>query len=87
MRKALLLLILTLPCSMNLGCTFGPQVKTTYVLVKAGLPCRILENRTLRVKTLKGDASVKQDVGGWVAMPEDHWAAIKRALEKDEPND
>jgi hypothetical protein len=34
---------------------------------------------TLRLGS--GDA-VKQDVGGWVMMPVDHWEAIKRNLEK-----
>ena len=61
----------------------GPQVKTEYVIIHPGKPAQVLENKGLVVKTLDGQGNpVVQDVGGWVAMPPDHWAAIKAALEK-----
>jgi hypothetical protein len=28
------------------------------------------------------EAMISQDVGGWVAMPPEHWDAVKRQLEK-----
>jgi len=73
------------------GCTIGPQVRETYVLLKPGVPVRILENRSLRTRTLaaekvedvanvRGGGVVSQDVGGWVAMPPEHWDMIERRL-------
>jgi hypothetical protein len=51
---------------------------------------RILENRKLQARTLaskKVDGAtitgvVSQDVGGWVAMPEEHWDVIERKLKE-----
>ena len=65
------------------GLTLGPRVETRYVIVETGAPCRVLENRTVRVRTLTGDGdAVQQDIGGWVAMPESHWKQIKQVLEE-----
>lgn len=68
------------------GCdlTLGPKAKTDIVILKAGKPLRILENVTVKAKPLKtlGIEPVEQDIGGWVAMPPEHWEAIKRAIEK-----
>lgn len=68
------------------GCTsltFGPQIKTEYVIMHPGKPVQVLENKTLRIRTLDGSGdAVTQDVGGWVAMPESHWQAVNKELEK-----
>ena len=73
-----------------LGCAFGPKTETHHVLIKPGVPVRILENRKLQARTLaskKVDGAtitgvVSQDVGGWVAMPEEHWDVIERKLKE-----
>jgi len=83
MRKALCLLSLTTCCFLNSGCiTVGPKIETQVVIVRAGNPVKIIENRALKCQTLTGGNAVKQDVGGWVAMPEEHWLAVKRKLEE-----
>ena len=84
MRRTLCLGLTLMMCLMISGClTLGPTVKTEYVIVKPGLPCRVLENETVRVKLLNGTAdSVEQDIGGWVCMPPEHWETILPILEK-----
>jgi hypothetical protein len=82
------ILVLTMSCLLSLvsGCdlTLGPKVKTMYVLIQAGRPVEILEKSSLKVRILStGNEKVDpvvQDVGGWVAMPPEHWAAVERAL-------
>jgi len=52
------------------------------VIVKPGLPVEILENSTVRCRVLKdetGDA-VNQDIGGWIAMPPEHWESVKKEI-------
>jgi len=53
-------------------------------VIKPGLPVELLENRSLRCRILndnEGDM-VTQDVGGWIAMPPEHWDAVKREVER-----
>ena len=74
-------------CSTLLGCgvtaNLGPQTKTEYILVHPGNPLQVMENRTVLGKPLGGDgAAQKQDVGGWIMMPPDHWKVVKEELEK-----
>jgi hypothetical protein len=63
------------------GCdlTLGPKVATRYVLVNPGIPVEILENKSVQCRILKDEdgAAVKQDIGGWIAMPPEHWNIIK----------
>ena len=81
MKKLFLVLLMIILLMMILGCTLGPQVKTKYVIVKPGLPVRVLENRVVRVKMLNGSAdSVNQDIGGWIAMPPEHWDYIVKKI-------
>ena len=86
-RRTLPCLILTLGlCWTTAGCgglTLGPRVETRYVIVETGAPCQVLENKTVKVRALKGEGDpVQQDIGGWVAMPESHWKKIKQVLEE-----
>ncbi|MBE7558230.1 hypothetical protein HS125_04520 [bacterium] len=80
---ALLMLIswLSLGC-ISLG-TMGPRVETRYVIVHPGYPGRVVENTKALVAPLRvaGDPA-RQDIGGWVVMPEEHWDALMRAIEK-----
>ena len=92
MRQVLFLLAAMTTCCGSWGCglTVGPQTKVEYVIVQPGQPVRILENTVAKSRLLRfegdpmhaGDPPVQQDVGGWVAMPEEHWKAVQRALEK-----
>ena len=85
-RKILCLFGLTLICLLTLvsGCalTLGPQTKTVYTLVHPGRPIQILDKAVIRGRVLDGTGdAVRQDVGGWVCMPMDHFDALKRAAE------
>ena len=87
-RKWICLLLLIPICWTNAGCdlTLGPKVKTRYVIVKPGKPLRVLENKVVKVRVLKGEGDpIAQDVGGWVAMPEEHWDAVKRKINEGAP--
>lgn len=91
-QKNLFALLLLVPIlSATLGCTgltLGPQVKTEYVIAHPGKPVQVLENKDLVVRTLDGQGSpIVKDVGGWVAMPLDHWTALKTVLEKQAKED
>jgi len=71
-------------CLTGCGLTLGPVTETRYVLIKPGVPVVILENKVIKCRVLV-DADggvVKQDVGGWVAMPPSHWEQVKADLLK-----
>lgn len=72
------------------GVSVGPQIETDYVLVQPGVPVRVLENRALKCRTFASErvngapagGVVRQDVGGWVAMPASHWDVIEKKLKE-----
>ena len=67
----------------------GPRVKENYTIAHPGNPVQILENKKLRCRAFKTGATVEQDVGGWVAMPKDHWNVIakKAGVPADPPKE
>lgn len=65
--------------------TLGPKVEAKAVIVHPGQPLRALENISVKAQTADG-TQVSQDIGGWVAMPPEHWDAIKRVLDKEQPS-
>ena len=75
-------------CSIILlasGCSFtlGPKVETRYVIVVPGLPVEILQNRKMPCRILKDEGGiVQQDIGGWIAMPPEHWQSVKELIER-----
>jgi hypothetical protein len=74
---------LMMSCLLISGCdlTLGPKVKTTYVLIQPGKPVELLESVKVKGRLLDGGVDpVTQDIGGWIAMPPEHWAAVQRAL-------
>ena len=85
LRNSWLLLAVTMLCSARSGCSgvsLGPQVKTEYIILHPGRPMQVLENVKAKSRLLDGSGdAVEQDVGGWCAMPGDHWEAVKRNLE------
>lgn len=65
------------------GLTLGPTVQREFIIVKPGQPIRILSNATVRGQRTGDDSIVeKQAIGGWVAMPAEHWDVLKQELEK-----
>ena len=81
--KFLPLMMLPFCALSGCGVTVGPRVETQVVILRPGNPVRILENRKLKCQSMTGsEAMISQDVGGWVAMPPEHWDAVKRQLEK-----
>ncbi len=84
--RQLCLPLLMIASSVISGCaevTIGPRVETHYVIVKPGQPIRILENKTVRGERLDGAGVADIDIGGWVAMPPEHWEVINKMLVKD----
>lgn len=82
LKRCLWMTMLTCALSGCTGLTVGPQVETRYLIIHPGRPLVVLDQVTVagRVMDGTGDA-VKQDVGGWVMMPPDHWDSVKKALE------
>lgn len=62
------------------GLTLGPRTKTDIVMVGVGRPIQILETAEVRGRALEDDAIVEgQNIGGWVAMPREHYDEMMRA--------
>lgn len=85
-RKVWSLTASALCATLGLGAcsdlTIGPKVETRYVIVEAGRPGVVLENTTVRFRQLDDDGQVvRQDIGGWVAMPMSHWEQVRAVLE------
>lgn len=82
------LLLLMLSCFLISACTLGPRTRTEYVIVGVGKPIVIVGNVTAlgkRLDTAEESAPVKQNISGWVAMPMEHFEALKRAAMKGQP--
>ena len=75
-------------CMMMSGCglTLGPQTETRIIIPHAGKPCRVIqkEKTELEVQQISSGATAKQDISGWVAMPEEHFDALMKKLDEYE---
>lgn len=74
---------LTLICWLILGCkslTLGPTIETRYVIVYPGMPGQVMDSKTVPLRLLGRDEVVRQDIGGWITMPREHFDALVRAL-------
>jgi hypothetical protein len=80
-----------LACSALLFCascdiTLGPKIERKAIIVVSGVPVEILESRALDCHVLSEKSGeinrFKQDVGGWVAMPPDHWKTLKEEVQR-----
>lgn len=78
MRTALIILFALLLG----GCTIGPITKHEFIIVRTGNPIEVLQNVKVRGRRLGDDGLATIDIGGWVAMPREHFEALKRAAEK-----
>lgn len=85
-RALIWMTALTLSCLLSLGCgmTLGPKVETRYVFPLPGEPGRVMGKEKVTIQLLDGsEAPVKQDIGGWVVMPWEHWSAVKRRVGRE----
>lgn len=85
MRNRIILSALMTIFLLTSGCggiTLGPKAETQVVIVRPGDPVQLLSNRTMKGRSLKTEKVVDVDVGGWIAMPREHFEALQRALEK-----
>lgn len=64
------------------GCTIGPTVEVRHVLIHPGQPLRVMTNVTVSGERLDGGGAATHDVGGWVMMPPDHWAAVEKIVKE-----
>ena len=78
--------VLMLICwTISSGCDFtlGPKVKTNYVFVYPGQPLIVAENSKVKVMMDQSGAVDNTpktvDIGGWYAMPQEHYHALARA--------
>lgn len=75
-----------LACAGGCGLTIGPVIENRAVIVNPGVPVELLENRKIRCHVITdkdGEIKIlKQDVGGWVAMPPEHWQTLKNEMER-----
>lgn len=86
--KASLLLAATMLLWMSSGCQnmvrIGPQEKETITVLHPGRPVRILRNVALEARPLNDEdgTPANVDVGGWVAMPPDHWKEVTASIQR-----
>lgn len=67
------------------GCSIGPTTEVRYVIVHPGQPIRILENVSATGERMDGAGPTTVDLGGWIAMPPDHWTVIAKAIGQTAP--
>ena len=85
LARMLVLLGLTTSCLLISGCgqiRIGPQEKVETVYVYPGKAVRIEQNIKVKARPEGADHPVVQDLGGGFWMPEEHWQAVKRALDE-----
>ena len=73
------LAVLILSFCVSSGCTIGPRVKTEFVIVRPGRPLEVIQNVTVKGRRIEDSSVGRQDIGGWIAMPADHFEALMRA--------
>ena len=56
------------------------------MIVRTGRPVEVMDNKILDVRVIDDPDHVgRQSLGGWIAMPREHWEALMRALETHTP--
>jgi hypothetical protein len=76
---SLLLVVAAATLCLGSGCTLGPIVKTEHVIVRPGNPMIVTENVEVTGQFVETKTDTKQDIGGWIAMPREHFEALKGA--------
>lgn len=64
--------------------TLGPTTETEYIVAHPGQPAKVVENRKVKVLPESAKNPVEQDIGGWVVMPQSHFDALMRSIDKKE---
>lgn len=68
---------------LSLGCTIGPKIADRWTFIYPGAPIVILSNARVQGRRLDGTGGVvSQRIGGWVAMPREHWEYIEKRLQE-----
>ena len=82
--RILLWLSLTTICLTTLACApqirVGPQESVETVYVYPGKPVRVEQNVKAKVRAEGAAHPTEQDLGGGWWMPDEHWQAVRRAL-------
>lgn len=59
------------------GClTIGPRVKTEVVILRPGDPLRVTTQVKVKGQSVETGANIEADIGGWVAMPPEHFKQL-----------
>lgn len=80
--RAICVLLLALSAGCG-GLTIGPVVEKKAIIVHSGTGIEITEDVTVHGHALKPDDkegpvdTFEVNVGGWIAVHPDHWAALK----------
>lgn len=67
------------------GLTLGPTIERRAIIVHPGVGIEILDNVTVEARAIREDGptdTFEQDIGGWIAMPPDHWDTVKREIKR-----
>ena len=83
LKRRMLCALAILTLGLTLGCTIGPKIEDRWTFIYPGKPIQILSNSTVTGRRLDGQGGVvKQRIGGWIAMPQEHWEYIQKRLEE-----
>lgn len=69
---------LTASCSLTLA---SCEVKTVFVPMIPGSPGEVVAPASVLIRRLGDEQVGEQRIGGWIVMPPEHFAALKRAAE------
>lgn len=71
-------------CCASCDLTLGPKIERRAIIIASGVPVEIIESRKLECHALNETEvnPFQQDVGGWIAMPPDHWKTVKSEIER-----
>jgi len=85
-RKLWVIILILIMCCGISACSFsvGPQVESRIAIMRPGDAMMITENIKVKGKLLKDPKAgeVKQDIGGWMAMPLNHWEIVKEEIKR-----
>jgi len=71
-------------CEQLISARVGPEETERVVYVKPGQPGRVVGNVSVEIELTAAKAKKfrKQDIGGWVVMPPEHYDALMARLEE-----
>ena len=81
LRRQMFSVLATTMLWLTLGCTIGPVSEVHFVMCRPGHPIEILQNVKVKGRRLKDGNVGVVDVGGFIAMPKEHWELIEKKLQ------